>query len=89
MSWSISTWANRVKRSNILKHGTASDKSLVPEEIPRNKVHTRKRTRTLVLKSNPKYPRRQRNRLERLELDDERFGDTFRQRTESEEENSV
>ena len=78
MSWSISTWANRAKRSNILKFGTASDKSLVSEETPRNKVHARKRNRMLVLKSNPKYPRRQGNRLERLELDDERFGDTFR-----------
>ena len=79
MSWSISTWANRVKRSAILKHGTASDKSLVSEETPRNKAHSRKRTRALVLKNNPKYPRRQRNRLERLELDDERFANTFRQ----------
>ena len=45
--WRISTWSYRVKRSEILKHGTDADKERLPAETRFNKPHAQKRSFTV------------------------------------------
>ena len=49
--WTISTWAKKLKYSQIIKHGTELDKSNLGKESRYNRKHREKRTRTIKKKN--------------------------------------
>ena len=59
LSWTVSTWSKHVRRSQILKEGTAGDKAKLPEETRFNKPRAQKK-RKRSLSTNNRTPRRQR-----------------------------
>lgn len=46
-SYTIGTWSHKIKRSSVLKNGTAEDIAKLPPETAYNKEHSKKRTITV------------------------------------------
>ena len=58
IQWSISTWANKTRRSSILKYGTPHDKAKLSRAIARNNTNKRNQSRKRQQNENALYPRR-------------------------------
>lgn len=63
--WSIATWAVRMKRSEVLKNGTPSDKAYLPQATSRNSSNNRNNKRKRKSSQLPLYPIRQERREQR------------------------
>ena len=48
VSWSLGTWSSNRKRSEVEKHGSASDKARLPQANRLNVPHGRKRSFTVA-----------------------------------------
>lgn len=60
--WSIGTWAIKMTRSEVMKHGTDSDKALLPPATNKNNSNGRNKSRKRRNRDNVLYPSRQARR---------------------------
>ncbi len=80
-NYTIGTWSSKIKRSEVLRHGTEADISRLPPVNAHNKPHARKRSFAVVRSESRKRACRGSKKVDRLRLDDEQilmgFEDAF------------
>lgn len=65
-NWVLGTWSMKTRRSTILKKGTEADKAKVATATNRNRARRPNTRPGRQMATNPMYPYRQRQRVERL-----------------------